>query len=437
METVAVVVDPLLMRLLSLRAAGHSPLFGVAGAEARARATKLRDAVLARVASWLVTVPGQSGARWAPLDFVDAFSSDELPPPGAAGTAARVLPGANTILLRGEGLPPWWTFGRYLGLRAYRNVPIAHIGAPPAERSASALGVATEGWHLDRVGGAEAVRGGQGVLVGVCDTGLDPNEPELVGRLHSFALFDEEGDQISDQAQDAAGHGTCVARLVAGSANGLAPSAGLAVAAISTRADGWATTAQMLAGLNWLTHHPFNHGDSGVDIINASFGLDMEISDITEKMLFRSELYSHVGAAWDNGIAVIAAIGNEGRRGNGYHCSPGNYDKVLGVGCTDFDGYVSDASSWGTGPDPLGPLYPLPRICAPGIDVIVPTGATVPLSGTSFAAPIVSGIAAHRVSADPALRRNPPALYASLTSTHAPYKVPARGNLGGIGEIRF
>jgi subtilisin family serine protease len=57
------------------------------------------------------------------------------------------------------------------------------------------------------------------------------------------------------------------------------------------------------------------------------------------------------------------------------------------------------------------------------------------MSGTSMATPVVTGVAARRMSANPALLGNPNALFTDLRTRLAPYRANHLGNLGGAGRI--
>jgi subtilisin family serine protease len=88
----------------------------------------------------------------------------------------------------------------------------------------------------------------------------------------------------------------------------------------------------------------------------------------------------------ENDVLVVAAVGNDG-------CAclqvPAAVSSVLAVGAVGADGQPLESSSWG---EP----YLKNGVLAPGqtIDGAAPAGATAALTGTSFATPIVSGVAA-------------------------------------------
>src|SRR5262249_5552405 len=87
-----------------------------------------------------------------------------------------------------------------------------------------------------------------------------------------------------------------------------------------------------------------------------------------------------------SGVLIVAAVGNQGRR-----CLhlPGALPSVLAVGAMDARGEPSPFSNWGGAYQSQGILAPGENILGAG-----PGGRTSTKSGTSFAAPIVSGVAA-------------------------------------------
>ncbi|MFF5105761.1 S8 family serine peptidase [Streptomyces sp. NPDC000134] len=88
----------------------------------------------------------------------------------------------------------------------------------------------------------------------------------------------------------------------------------------------------------------------------------------------------------DRGVLVVAAVGNDGCD---CHQAPAATQSVLAVGATDADGNPLEFNNWGS-------AYRDNGVVAPGQDIIgaVPGGGTRALTGSSFATPAVSGVAA-------------------------------------------
>lgn len=116
------------------------------------------------------------------------------------------------------------------------------------------------------------------------------------------------------------------------------------------------------------------------DVINMSFG-GQDPDPILEAALTR---------AYNAGIILVAASGNDGCNCLSY---PANYETVLSVGATDVNDNIASFSSYGTNLDVVAPGYAVTSSPAWS-----PSNAQNlyrnNLFGTSFAAPIVSGMAA-------------------------------------------
>ena len=99
------------------------------------------------------------------------------------------------------------------------------------------------------------------------------------------------------------------------------------------------------------------------------------------------------------GIPVCAAAGNEGNKEWGTICVPGDADSVLTVGAVTSNGIVGAFSSYGPSAD--GRIKP--EVCAVGVGtcLINQAGDTVRSNGTSFATPLIAGLAACLWSALP------------------------------------
>jgi subtilisin family serine protease len=217
---------------------------------------------------------------------------------------------------------------------------------------------------------------GKGVLVGHLDTGVDADHPALVDAVNVYAEFDDIGEQIPDAPiQDSGFHGTHTAGLIAGrpidgSSFGAAPGAMLASASVIEGGD---IPARVIAGLEWSL-------GQGCRLINLSLGLRGYDPAFTAIMTLLRQ----------RGALPIAAVGNEGPATSR---SPGNYVQVVSVGaCNQEDAVWSGSSSQTI----AHPLRVAPDLIAPGERVwsCVPGNRTALLSGTSMAAPHVSGLAA-------------------------------------------
>ena len=172
-------------------------------------------------------------------------------------------------------------------------------------------------------------------------------------------------------------HGTHVASIIFGQhdspVTGIAPQCrGLIIPVF---ADESLRLSQL--DLSRAIEQAVNHG---ANIINVSAGQLTDAGE-AEKWLEKA-----IELCQENNVLLIAATGNDG-----CECLhvPASLPTVLAVGAMDDQGKPVDFSNWGD-------AYQKQGILAPGKDILgaKPNGGTIRLSGTSFATPIVSGVAA-------------------------------------------
>ncbi len=277
--------------------------------------------------------------------------------------------------------------------------PIRKLNKMPAAAQsslASTWGVSASGalaaW------GAYGARG-QGVRVGVLDTGVDATHPSLAGKVATFAEFDASGAMTSSQPRDSHSHGTHVCGTVCGNNDsgqwiGMAPDAELAVGLVLDGEKG-GSDAQILAGLDWALN------TANVDVINLSLGgLDLSpfVRNTYEVAIVNCLL---------RGVPVVAAIGNDGYQTSG---APGSDLFAFAVGATDVQDEVAGFSGGRTQqlqessvlpPQNLPITFSKPEISAPGVAVLscIPDNQYAAYNGTSMATPHVAGAIALLLSA--------------------------------------
>ena len=234
------------------------------------------------------------------------------------------------------------------------------------------------GDDVDAVRAWALTHGSAAVKIAVVDTGIDATHPDLAGKVIAAANFTS-----STTTQDLSGHGTHVAGIAAASFDnalgiaGMAPNARLMdVKVLAVDANGQTTgdCANIADGVVWATDH-------GANVLNLSLGSESPCS----------ALQLAVEYAASHGALVVAAAGNAGTTKRFY---PAAFPGVLSVAATTnqdrLAGFSNRDASW-------------VDVAAPG-DGIVSTLPTYDngtgavdygyLSGTSMAAPVVSGIAA-------------------------------------------
>ncbi|MDQ0352717.1 minor extracellular serine protease Vpr [Alkalibacillus filiformis] len=142
---------------------------------------------------------------------------------------------------------------------------------------------------------------GKGVKIGVIDTGIDYNHPDLTENYKGgFDAVDFDGDPMETTADEGmpTNHGTHVAGIIAANGNlrGVAPDAEIyAYRALGPGGSG--TSAQVLAALEQAVK-------DGMDIINLSLGTDVNSPDYP--------MAQAVNKAFELGAVIVAANGNSG-----------------------------------------------------------------------------------------------------------------------------
>jgi|GEM_PF-359388 len=302
---------------------------------------------------------------------------------------------------------------------------------------------------------------GEGINVAVLDTGVSPHQ-DLTGddgiRVVKYRDFTRGGNG-KKRAVDDAGHGTFVAGLIAGNGSasvpvnqggdstrhyrGVAPEAGI-VSLKVLDGEGRGRESDVIRAIAWTVR---NSDRYDIRVMNLSLGANVTAPAEYDPMAMA------VAAAWKSGIVVVTAAGNEGEFGPGGILSPGNEPHVITVGASDTkqtavtdDDEICYYSS--VGPT-LFDEFAKPDVVAPGnrnISLRVPgsfvdtnwpenqiavseyiPGAPADaepqyfkLSGTSTAAPVVSGIVALMLDADPGLTPDDVKLRLMQTATPLP-----------------
>jgi len=295
-------------------------------------------------------------------------------------------------------------------------------------------------WYLNKIRVVDAwniIRESPDITIAIIDSGVQINHPDLKGNIwinkgeiagdnidndNNGYVDDINGwdfiENIPDPSpkfdenftEDGIVHGTVVAGIAAASGNNAAGVTGVTWRAkimplrvLNGRGEG--DTNNVVKAVDYAIRN-------GADIINFSFvGFG-----------FSSELNMAIKRAYDAGVIVVAAAGNEGEDGLGHSlddkkmypvCNDGNSENwVIGVAATDPLDQKSNFSSFG---------YDCIDISAPGVSIFStsvysPNNSTDSISfdkyydgywsGTSMAAPIVSGVIALIEQENPNLNRD-------------------------------
>lgn len=233
---------------------------------------------------------------------------------------------------------------------------------------------------------------GQGVGIAVFDTGIFPH-PDFSIRIKSMKDYVRDKDGFYDDN----GHGTHVSGIIAGNGSasdglycGIAPKGELFIYKILNENG----NGNIKRAIEAIEDCIVQSKSSNIRILNFSMGMGKTVS-IEEKIALLSALEK----AWDHGIVVVCAAGNEGP-GEGSITPPGNLRKIITVGAMD------DESSQITGNlkrgyssrGPTSSCIMKPEIVAPGTNVKSCNHKEKPpytiKSGTSMSTPVVSGAVA-------------------------------------------
>ncbi len=269
----------------------------------------------------------------------------------------------------------------------------------------------TQQWYTDSIQAPQTwskTTGTDNTTVAVIDTGFalkhdeffdrwSTNSGEMGGGKETNGVDDDSNGYIDDwrgwdffQSDNnpnagsvnanglAVSHGTSVAGLVGATGNNSLGVASinwktkiLPLQALSDDGDGYTSTVAE------AMHYAV---DRGVDVISLSLGADIPDELILEEINYASA----------HNVLVVAAAGNDGCNCLLY---PANYEDVLSVGATDQNNLVASFSSYGPDLDVVAPGSG--SIISP---IFTSTNAqnvySSSLYGTSFSAPIVSGLAA-------------------------------------------
>jgi serine protease AprX len=283
--------------------------------------------------------------------------------------------------------------------------------------------------------------------IAVVDSGINANRADFTGRV----LAQVNMSSLSPNATgDGYGHGTFVSSIAAGGAPGYAGAAPKAdLVSLDVMNDqGQATVADVVKAAGWILA---NKAKYNIKVANFS------LHSVNKASILFDPLDQAVEKLWLNGIVVVAAAGNYGTGAtpSGVQFAPGNDPMVITVGATDIgtslgagDDTNAPFSAWGYTPDG----FAKPDIAAPGRYMVgaVPVGSTLTklkpanvtdpvngymqLSGTSFAAPVVSAAAATLLAQHPTW--TPDQVKGALMLTATPEPRAAKGSLG-VGEVNI
>lgn len=227
-------------------------------------------------------------------------------------------------------------------------------------------------WGIDRIDAELTwnITAGNGIKVGVIDTGINKSHPDLINNIKGGVNFVTQNGVInSANWNDDNGHGSHVAGTIAATDNtigviGTAYHANLfAIKVLDKRGSGY--LSDIISGIQWSIIN-------GIQIINLSLGTSSDVQSF----------HDAITAAKNAGIIVVAAAGNSGGAVN----YPAAYPETIAVSAIDNTNTIASWSSRGQEVD----------LSAPGVSIYstYKNSTYATLSGTSMAAPHVTGTAA-------------------------------------------
>ena len=298
------------------------------------------------------------------------------------------------------------------------DAPVVSTGCDKCVDTSKLANAYIRAIKADQVWNNSPYRQGTGIGVAVVDSGVNPNgdlfTPAGANRQIADVRFNADSNQTTT---DGYGHGTHVASIVGGDGSesggkyiGVAPLVNIINVKVSND-NGSAMMKDVVAGLQWVLQ---NKDKYNIRVVNLS------LNSTVAESYHTSPLDAAVEILWFNKIVVVASAGN---RGNGAIYPPANDPFIITVGATDdkatnsiSDDVLASFSAYGPTTDGIQK----PDLVAPGTNIIARlvnqnmglAGAHPShkvgdqyfrMSGTSMAAPMVSGAVALLLQDEPGL----------------------------------
>lgn len=236
-------------------------------------------------------------------------------------------------------------------------------------------------WGVDRIDAEEVWRRneGEGINVAIIDTGVDPDHPDLMANIEGkYSAIPPNVYTVDDRY----GHGTHVAGTIAAISNeigvvGVGPKIDLWI--VKASAGGILLLKDLLESYDFVINTWFDDDpNNNIQVVSMSYGGGYSAPEA--EMLQK---------AWDIGIILVAAAGNEG----GAVIYPAALPFVIAVSAMNIDDQITAWSNRGPEIDLAAP--------GSGITSTYLRGGYATWSGTSMATPHVSASAALAIASHP------------------------------------
>lgn len=237
-------------------------------------------------------------------------------------------------------------------------------------------------WHLQTINAYNAwniTTGSPNVKVAVIDSGVDTGNSDIGYGNDNYKNIDES---VGFNETPSNYHGTFVAGILGAKTNN---SYGIAGVSGGNNQSG-------VTMIPYCVGHSSPDASLVDDAILDAVSEGAKVIQLSLSLGTNTAVSSAIEYAYDNNVTIVCAAGNDDSSSISY---PACHDKVIAVGATDSSNIRADFSNYGTGLDLVAPgenIYSTMLNNTFGVN-----------SGTSFAAPQVSGVATLMLSVNPSL----------------------------------
>jgi hypothetical protein len=279
----------------------------------------------------------------------------------------------------------------------------------------NSIGFASAWQYIEERGSARQV------VIAVVDSGVDLSHEQLADVLvpgYDFANNDAT-------PEDDAGHGTKVTGIIGAKGNdgddvaGVDWNLNIAIMPLKfMKNNGGSTTGKLSDAVEAIYYAV----DQGASVINASWGFGS----------YSKSLLDAINYAKDHGILFITSAGNSGADNDSGDHYPSNYtsENIIAVAALDAEGHLAGFSNYGASSV---------DIAAPGVGITTtaPTNSYVYFaSGTSFATPFVTAVAAMVLSQSASYNYDAARNLILNTATRNDLPVSSRGSLNAEAALQ-